>query len=152
MDYILDTNILILLSKSRMFSSFFRENYLQDSDNKFSYTHISLGELSSITRRNQQGKSKLALLNEVLKGFHLIRANSLPIIDNYGIIDVYSQGKLKEKPLPKGMSARNMGKNDLWIAASAMASKAILLTTDNDFDHLHNQFITIEIIDIAKFY
>lgn len=53
MDYILDTNILILLSKSRMFSSFFRENYLQDSDNKFSYTHISLGELSSITRRNQ---------------------------------------------------------------------------------------------------
>ncbi len=50
------------------------------------------------------------------------------------------------------MSARNMSKNDLWIAAAALDSKAILLTTDNDFEHLHNQFITVEIIDIAKYY
>lgn len=152
MNYIIDTNILILLSKSRMFSSFFRETYLQDTTNHISYTHISLGELSSFTRRNKWEKSKLALLNEILKGFHLILANSLPIIDSYGIIDAYSQGKLSEKPLPNGMSARNMGKNDLWIAAAALGSNAILLTTDNDFEHLHNQFITVEIIDITKYY
>ncbi len=87
-----------------------------------------------------------------MKGFDLIKANSIPIINNYGIIDAYSQGKLKEKPLPKGMSVRNMGKNDLWIAASAMASKATLLTTDKDFEHLHNQFIEVKVIDIALFY
>ncbi len=49
MNYILDTNILILLAKSKSFSYFFREKYIQDSENRFSYTHISLGELSSIT-------------------------------------------------------------------------------------------------------
>ncbi len=151
MNYILDTNILILLVKSKSFSSFFREKYLQDSENRFSYTHISLGELSSITRQNQWGKPKLTALNQILKGFELIKATSIPIINNYGIIDAYSQGKLKDKPLPKGMSARNMGKNDLWIAASAMAQKATLLTTDKDFEHLHNEFIDVVEIDIALF-
>ena len=29
-----------------------------------------------------------------------------------------------------------MGKNDIWIAATAHASKATLLSTDKDFDHL----------------
>jgi tRNA(fMet)-specific endonuclease VapC len=30
-----------------------------------------------------------------------------------------------------------MRENDLWIAATAAASDAILVTTDKDFDHLH---------------
>ena len=34
------------------------------------------------------------------------------------------------------MSARNMGKNDLWIAATALYFDMVLHTTDNDFDHL----------------
>ena len=29
-----------------------------------------------------------------------------------------------------------MSKNDVWIAASAKASGAVLLTTDRDFEHL----------------
>ncbi len=32
---------------------------------------------------------------------------------------------------------RPMGKNDLWIAATAKVSGLTLLTTDADFDHLH---------------
>jgi hypothetical protein len=36
-----------------------------------------------------------------------------------------------------------MGKNDLWIAATAHALNAILLTTDNDFDHLNNIFFEV---------
>ena len=55
---------------------------------------------------------------------------------SYAQIDAYSQGKLKEIPLPPGMSARNMGKNDLWIAATALYFGIELHTTDNDFDHL----------------
>ena len=36
------------------------------------------------------------------------------------------------------MSARNMGKNDIWIAATALCYDIELYTTDNDFDHLVN--------------
>lgn len=42
------------------------------------------------------------------------------------------------------MSARNMGKNDLWIAATAAMSEATLLTTDNDFDHLDGHYFKVE--------
>ena len=37
----------------------------------------------------------------------------------YAQVNAYSQGKIKGRPLPRGLSARNMGKNDLWIAATA---------------------------------
>jgi tRNA(fMet)-specific endonuclease VapC len=56
-----------------------------------------------------------------------------------------------DNPLPSGITARNMGKNDLWIAASAHATKATLLTTGKDFFHLKNMFIEIQYIDIQNF-
>jgi tRNA(fMet)-specific endonuclease VapC len=36
-----------------------------------------------------------------------------------------------------------MGKNDLWIAASAHVLGATLITTDNDFTHLDSIFIKL---------
>ena len=42
-----------------------------------------------------------------------------------------------------------MGKNDLWIAACAKATGAILLTTDNDFTHLIPDHLDGEVIDPA---
>jgi tRNA(fMet)-specific endonuclease VapC len=36
------------------------------------------------------------------------------------------------------MSARNMGKNDLWIAAISLYFDFELHSIDNDFDHLVN--------------
>lgn len=40
-------------------------------------------------------------------------------------------------------SSRNMGKNDLWIAATAHALNAALLTTDGDFEHLHQVYFEL---------
>lgn len=34
-----------------------------------------------------------------------------------------------------------MGQNDMWIAATAKATGATLLTTDRDFDHLQGEHI-----------
>ncbi len=61
------------------------------------------------------------------------------------------QGKLTELPLPPNISARNMGKNDLWIAAAAHIIQATLLTTDKDFLHLDKHFFDIELLDIQLF-
>jgi predicted nucleic acid-binding protein len=152
MNYILDTNILILLVKSKEFSEFFDEKYFSNSDNTFFYTHITLGELDSISKQNQWGQRRLILLKNLLKGFSLVKSTSIDIVQSYGTIDAYSQGRLKDFPLPIGMSARNMGKNDLWIAASAVVLKATLLTTDKDFEHLSPHFINIDLIDISLFY
>lgn len=40
-----------------------------------------------------------------------------------------------------------MGKNDLWIAATAFASNATLLTADRDFLHLNQAFIPVKFYD-----
>ena len=40
-----------------------------------------------------------------------------------------------------------MGKNDVWIAATAAVTGATLLTTDRDFDRLTPQFLTRVWID-----
>jgi tRNA(fMet)-specific endonuclease VapC len=47
---------------------------------------------------------------------------------------LYSQCRLDG--FDYSFSARNMGKNDIWIAATARVLGATLLTTDKDFNHL----------------
>jgi len=37
--------------------------------------------------------------------------------------------------------ARPMGQNDIWIAATAATLGAWLMTTDEDFEHLHPKYI-----------
>ena len=39
-----------------------------------------------------------------------------------------------------------MEKNDLWIAATASVLDASLLTTDSDFEHLHDEFLVVEMV------
>ena len=40
-----------------------------------------------------------------------------------------------------------MGKNDVWIAATAMATDSKLITSDSDFDHLDGEFFDVLHID-----
>jgi tRNA(fMet)-specific endonuclease VapC len=98
---------------------------------------ISVGELESLALQLNWGYQKQTALNLFLSSVPLIDID-LAIAKRYGFVDAYSQGKLLENPLPSGMSARNMGKNDLWITATALYYDIELQTTDNDFDHLLN--------------
>ena len=41
-----------------------------------------------------------------------------------------------------------MGKNDIWIAATAQVTDSILVTADSDFDHLEGGFIDLVKITI----
>ncbi len=44
-----------------------------------------------------------------------------------------------------------MGKNDFWIAALATILNLELITTDADFDHLHNVFFPVRKIKPVEF-
>lgn len=57
--------------------------------------------------------------------------NHPDILSAYGELDDLSE-----------RAGRPMGKNDLWIAATAKVSGATLLTTDGDFDHLDPAHLT----------
>jgi len=43
-----------------------------------------------------------------------------------------------------------MGKNDLWIAATASVTGAGLMTIDGDFDHLDGKFLELIKIELIK--
>ncbi|MCB9041874.1 MAG: PIN domain-containing protein [Lewinellaceae bacterium] len=58
-------------------------------------------------------------------------------------------GKLKNKKVD--FSSRNMGKNDIWTAATASIYGLKLITTDKDFDHLKEEYINLEQINIEDY-
>ena len=70
------------------------------------------------------------------------------VIKKYAQIDAYSQGK-SEKSKGK-FSSRNMGKNDIWIAATASVFDLKLVTTDKDFDHLEEEYIDLLYISLEE--
>ena len=102
---------------------------------------VSKGELRSIAIQNQWGNPRRQRLEELMNDFYPADIFSEETIDRYAEIDAFSQNKLPGKPL--GLTARNMGKNDLWIAAAAHILGAKLLTTDSDFDHLSGVYLEL---------
>lgn len=58
-------------------------------------------------------------------------------------MDAYSKHKDSVRKYPKGYSSIKVGKNDLWIAATAQVTNSKLVTTDRDFDHLDGVFIDV---------
>ncbi|OWP61451.1 hypothetical protein CDA63_19315 [Hymenobacter amundsenii] len=94
-----------------------------------------VGELEAFALKADWGYQKVAFLRQLLERYPLV--GFVPELASlYARLDAYSQGRLRGQPLPSGLSARNMGKNDLWIAATALYLDLPLHTTDNDFDHL----------------
>lgn len=72
--------------------------------------------------------------------YWIFRSNG---VTAYAEFDVYSQGKSQKHQYPAGFTSRNMGKSDLWIAATAVVTNSTILTNDNDFDHLNNVFMPV---------
>lgn len=136
MRVVLDTSILLHLTRSNSpFVSSFREMVLVNAT-IIAASAVSMGELSALALRNQWGASRMAKLEGLMDNLLIIPVESQELIAAYAKLDVYSQGKLPGFPLPSGVSARNMGKNDLWIAATALVLEAALVTADADFAHL----------------
>lgn len=135
-----DTNVLLYFLRKEARWERILETY--NLDNTFNcLSVVSLGELYSLGMRNGWGENRLSKIEDIKRDFTVIDINFETIIYRYAEIDVFSQGKSVSRPL--GMTARNMGKNDLWIAATASVYNLSLLTSDNDFDHLHNSFINL---------
>lgn len=148
MRYLLDTNIVLLRIKSPTFKQVFDSLY---ANHTLAISVVTLGELESIGIQNKWGTQKIQLVDAFTATLLKIDINNSQMIRAYGQIDAYSQGKLTTLPLPPNISARNMGKNDLWIAAAAHIIQATLLTTDKDFLHLDKYFFDIELLDIQLF-
>lgn len=148
MSFIIDTNILLNLIRNQSFYFKFRQKYYRN-DGIIGYSIVTKGEVDSIALQNNWGNQKITLKNQFLEGFLEIPVNSQDLINTYAEIDAFSQNKLANKPL--GLSARNMGKNDLWIASTTHITNSTLITSDQDFNHLQNHYFNVELVNVKDF-
>ena len=147
--FLVDTNVLLLYIRqdTRIHSIDATFNPLAASTTSI-ISVVTEGELRSIALQRYWGTSKMIALESMLKKFLIADIHVQEIIEAYAEIDAFSQGKLITRPL--GVTARSMGKNDLWIAATASVLKLPLLTTDKDFHHLDEIYLDLAFIDLAN--
>jgi predicted nucleic acid-binding protein len=107
---------------------------------------VTKAELESFSKQNNWGKSKLYKLNTFFQIATVIDVKSADnkLIEGYAQVDGYSKGRLPDQfgNFLSG-SSKKMGKNDLWIAATAFALGVSLMTTDGDFDHLNGKLVNV---------
>lgn len=145
MRYVFDTNILLMYLRNVESAA------IKDITSKYNplgegntpiICVVSVGELKALALKNNWGQKRIAEMESFLELFVVADINADDVLDMYAEIDAFSQNKLKNNPLT-AYSARNMGKNDLWIAAVAAVTNASLISADNDFTHLHEVYFQV---------
>lgn len=146
MRYLLDTNIVLIYLRDNDKSAIIDQQFDPlGNDNVPVISVVTMGEIRSLAIRNRWGTRRMQQLVELLGQLVIADIYVEEIIQLYAEIDAFSQGSHPEKPIHT--SARNMSKNDLWIAATAAAANLQLLTTDKDFSHLQGVFI--DLVEVA---
>ena len=130
------------------------KNFIEEKYSPFSEVNIPIvsvvthGEIESLALRNKWGEKRKKAVAKFFEKCVTTDINSRDVIKKYGEIDTFSQGKLKKLPL--GQTSRNMGKNDLWIAATAAVTNSTLLTSDKDFNHLNKIYFDLQLIKLVR--
>lgn len=148
MNYLLDTNILLnMVRNTSLYQEVNRNHDLFSPSNTSITSFVCIAEIRSIATRNGWGTGKMLLLEKLEQKVQPIWINNIAFIERYVEIDTFSLGKHPSKALSS--SAKTMGKNDLWIAATASLLDAALITTDADFDHLNGIFLDVIKISVT---
>lgn len=148
MDYfVLDTSAIVHVLRNTVNGKALN-SYLDEYPEDYSLliSVATVGELDSLKLQQKWSESRCLNLEKFLNDITIINIENADkaLIDNYAMLDAFSLRKIPDKSgdLKYG-SAIGMGKNDLWIAATAVTMDATLITSDGDFDHLHDIFLKV---------
>ncbi|ATB29813.1 type II toxin-antitoxin system VapC family toxin [Melittangium boletus] len=124
-----DTNLIFhLLKASPLGDKVADEHSLHRGSTRSLCSVVSVGEARAFARKRRWGVSRVTRLHEVMERFAVIDIRPGTLLDHYVAFDAFCEAR-----------GRVLGKNDLWIAATAAVTGALLLTTDRDFDPLHQE-------------
>jgi predicted nucleic acid-binding protein len=132
-----DTNILVHLIRDDRLARRIEADYGFRRPSTLSIiSAVVEGEIESLALQFRWGDARKQRMRDLLDGFLLVPLGYSGIVAAYARIDTHCR-----------QIGRSMGQNDLWIAATAHATGARLITTDTDFDHLDPLFLTRDWID-----
>jgi len=128
---LLDTNVVVHLARGKAAGeSIDRAFAIRARRERPLLSVVSVGELHSLARQWNWGEKKIALLRSLISELIVVDIQRAPILDRYAEIDAFCKAK-----------GVQLGNNDTWIAATASATGALLLTGDKDFDPLDGPFL-----------
>jgi tRNA(fMet)-specific endonuclease VapC len=134
-DLVLDTNVLVhAIRRSELGERLLDEYNLLARPHSTIISYVTLAELFVLGRRNGWGERKLQFIETVRMNMIVAPIERDSILQAYVDIDIATKGKV-------------IGKNDLWIAATAQATGAYLVTTDRDFKPLVGSDLNLVLID-----
>lgn len=149
MDYLLDSNIILIYSRNDEVTRNLESKYkIFSGGNRMGISVVSKGEIEASILKSDLGEKRKYRIKTLMNQLTTFGINFEEVINSYAKIDAFSQGKLIASK--KKFSSRNMGKNDIWIAATASAFKLKLITTDKDFNHLENDYVNLLYIPLKE--
>jgi predicted nucleic acid-binding protein len=138
--YVLDTNVVLALLRGNALGSRIDQAFgLSSSLHRHVVSIVTNAELLVLADRNKWGAAKRDALKVALENLVVIP------VDGESLVQAYAAISAAAFSAPGG--ARNMGKNDIWIAATAMHTNLPLLTTDKDFLFLHGGLLQVLWVD-----
>ena len=148
MDYLLDSNIILIFSKNDEVAANLEAKYqIFSGDNRLGISIVSKGEVEASILKSGLGTKRRERIRELMNHLTEFGIHFEEVINAYAQIDAFSQGKLGEG---HKFTSRNMGKNDIWIAATASVFNLTLITTDKDFNHLKEDYLDLIYIPLEE--
>lgn len=148
--FLLDTSILLGFAREADWARRSHVRFKLGDPDVISFTSVvCAGELRALAEKFGWGSKKRTHMDGLLAKLPALPIADPDILAAYALIDAWSSGKPVAAPQgsPPPKPAVTMGKNDLWIAATTHVTRAVLLSTDRDFEHLDGIWIKYEKID-----
>ena len=135
--YVLDTSTLLVLLRGKALGELIDRRFgLRSAFYLHTLSIVTHAELWVLVERNGWGDAQRAVVAKALEQFVTVDVAGSEIVAAYRRVEAASVG-------------RAMGKNDVWIAATAMIAGLPLITTDRDFEHLKGTLLEVEYVDPA---
>ncbi|HTU48716.1 MAG TPA: PIN domain-containing protein [Bryobacteraceae bacterium] len=138
--YVLDTSVLLALIRGKALGTYIDRVFgLRAGLHRQVVSVVTHAELLVLADRGQWGSEKRSTLERALENLVVIP------IDGASLLQAYVSISAADRAAAGG--TRNMGKNDIWIAATALHTELPLLTTDKDFRFLQDNPLQVMWID-----
>lgn len=127
---VLDTNVLVDVLRNNAYGQKINKEFgLTSRPERPLFSTITEGEILGLAKapKWKWGQKKLDALQDLLDQLVRIEAGLPDVVATYS--DLYAVSFATGNPT---------GENDLWIAATAKATNAVLITRDKDFDWMKN--------------
>ncbi len=133
---VIDTNALIHWVRQDATGHYLLQHFgLEQRIERPLLSTVVEGEIRGLARCWNWGTAKQKRLDEIVSELVRVDAGQPDVVRGYA--DLYYDDQ---------QGGHNTGENDLWIAATAKATGAVLLTADRDFSWMCPNLIRLELV------